>query len=145
MTKTDFYFEGAKMWDAILLNDEADMDRRKGEPGTHKKQSRFRCVRHSAHHRTQLTLIGILRAMEGCQTTLVLITNQIGSSNDTFTSRIQVSLYYPEFKEEERGKLWKIWIDKVRKEWKDIMRVPIETWIARNEGSRSVESERVGS
>ena len=65
--------------------------------------------------------------MESCQSTLFLTTNRIGSFDDAFISRIHISLYYPEFKEEERRKVWKIFFDKLSKERKDIMQVPIET------------------
>ena len=131
-TKIDFYFKGAKLWVAILLNDEVDKYGKKGGPSPYKNQSRLRCFRHSAHNHTKLTLIGILRAMESCQTTLVLITNRTSFLDDISIFRIYVSLYYPEFKEEQRGKVGKIFLDKVRKERKDIMRVPTETWIIRN-------------
>ena len=81
--------------------------------------------------------------MESCQSTLFLTTNRIGSFDDAFISRIHISLYYPEFKEEERRKVRKIFFDKLSKERKDIMRVPIETkGLQVIQGSQSVELER---
>ena len=77
-------------------------------------------------------LTGILRAMESCRTILDLITNRAGLFDDILIFRIFVSLCYPEFKQEQRGKVWKIFLEKVRNEREDIMRVPIETSITRN-------------
>ena len=65
--------------------------------------------------------------MEYCQSILFLTTNRVGSFDDAFVSRIHVSLYYPDFSEEDRRKVWKVFFEKLRRDRGDIMRVPIET------------------
>ena len=77
-------------------------------------------------------LTGILRAVDSCRTTLVLITKRVGLFDDILIVRIYVSLSYPEFKEEQHGKVWKIFSDKSEKGTKRHHAVPIKTWITHN-------------
>ena len=65
--------------------------------------------------------------MENCQSILFLTTNRIGSFDDAFVSRIHVSLYYHDFSEDDRIKVWMIFFDKLRKDRKNIMDIPPET------------------
>ncbi|KAL8827476.1 MAG: hypothetical protein Q9170_007000 [Blastenia crenularia] len=108
----NFYFDRAKLWDAIILIDEADiyMERREVQDLT----------------RNSL-VSSFLRAMENCQSILFLTTNRVGAFDDAFISRIHVTLYYPDFSEDDRKKVWRNFFDKLIKERGDIMRVPIDT------------------
>lgn len=65
--------------------------------------------------------------MENCQSILFLTTNRVGAFDDAFISRIHISLYYPDFTEEDRKQVWKTFFDKLEDERGDIMRVPIGT------------------
>lgn len=65
--------------------------------------------------------------MERCRSILFLTTNRIGSFDDAFISRIHITIYYPDFTDEQREKVWKIFFDKLIKDRGDIMRVPIDT------------------
>ncbi|MCJ1458205.1 hypothetical protein MMC28_008576 [Mycoblastus sanguinarius] len=106
------FFKRAERWDAILLIDKADifMERRENQD----------------LDRNSL-VSGFLRAMESCKSILFLTTNRVGSFDDAFISRIHVSLYYPDFTELDRKKVWQMFFDKLIRERGDIMRVPIET------------------
>ncbi|KAL8859320.1 MAG: hypothetical protein Q9178_004258 [Gyalolechia marmorata] len=106
------HFERAKLWDAIILIDEADiyMERRETTDLT----------------RNSL-VSSFLRAMENCQSILFLTTNRVGAFDDAFISRIHISLYYPDFSEEDRRKVWRNFFDKLSKDRGDIIRVPIDT------------------
>ena len=72
-------------------------------------------------------ITAFLRALETCQSTLFLTTNRIGSFDDAFISRIHISLYYPDFSEKDRKKIWWNYFEKLSKERGDVMRVPIDT------------------
>ena len=65
--------------------------------------------------------------MENCQSILFLTTNRIGSFDDAFVSRIHVSLYYREFSEDDRCKVWKNFFDKLARDRKNIIQIPAET------------------
>lgn len=65
--------------------------------------------------------------MESCQSILFLTTNRVGSFDDAFVSRIHVSLYYRDFTEEDRRKVWTTFFNKLAKDRKNAMHVPVET------------------
>lgn len=65
--------------------------------------------------------------MENCQSILFLTTNRVGSFDDAFVSRIHISLYYHDFTEEDRCKVWTTFFNKLAKDRKDVMHVPVET------------------
>ena len=65
--------------------------------------------------------------MENCQSILFLTTNRIGSFDDAFVSRIHISLYYGEFTEDDRRKIWNIFFDKLARDRKNVMQIPAET------------------
>ena len=65
--------------------------------------------------------------MENCQGILFLTTNRIGSFDDAFVSRIHISLYYRDFTEDDRLKVWKTFFDKLARDRKNVMDVPAET------------------
>ncbi|OLN96128.1 ATPase family AAA domain-containing protein 3B 1 [Colletotrichum chlorophyti] len=104
-------FKRAMSWGAVLLIDEADifMERR----------STSDLARNSL-------VAGFLRALEFYDGILFLTTNRVGSFDDAFISRIHVQLYYPDFTDEERQKVWKTFIDKLGRERGDTLRLTID-------------------
>ena len=65
--------------------------------------------------------------MENRQSILFLTTNRVGAFEDAFISRIHISLYYPDFSEDDRKKVWRNFFDKLIKDRGDIIRIPIDT------------------
>jgi SpoVK/Ycf46/Vps4 family AAA+-type ATPase len=104
------HFKRAKNWGAVLLIDEADvfMERR----------STTDLVRNGL-------VAGFLRALEYYDGILFLTTNRVGLFDDAFISRIHVQMYYPDFSDEEREKVWKTFIAKLHKERAGYLRVHI--------------------
>ena len=82
---------------------------------------------HKNHQNTYNLSIGFLRAMESCQSILFLTTNRVGSFDDAFVSRIHVSLYYRDFTQDDRRKVWTVFFNKLAKDRKNAMHVPVET------------------
>ncbi|EFQ27428.1 ATPase [Colletotrichum graminicola M1.001] len=104
-------FKRAMSWGAVLLIDEADvfMERR------------------TTSDLTRNSLVaGFLRALEFYDGILFLTTNRVGSFDDAFISRIHVQLYYPDFTDDERQRVWKTFIDKLGRERGDTMRMTID-------------------
>ncbi|KAI8263968.1 hypothetical protein K4K58_012585 [Colletotrichum sp. SAR11_239] len=104
-------FKRAMNWGAVLLIDEADvfMERR------------------STSDLTRNSLVaGFLRALEFYDGILFLTTNRVGSFDDAFISRIHIQLYYPDFSDDERQKVWKTFIDKLAREKGETMRLTID-------------------
>ncbi|KAG8525529.1 uncharacterized protein KY384_009173 [Bacidia gigantensis] len=123
-------FERAKRWNAILLLDEADIYMEARERLDLARNSLVSGIHSLPEYITITSLTrgsAFLRAMEQCQSLLFLTTNRVGSFDDAFISRIHVSLYYPDFSDEERKKVWKMLFDKLARDRGDIMRVPIDT------------------
>lgn len=71
-------------------------------------------------------MLGFLRALEFYDGILFLTTNRVGSFDDAFISRIHVQLYYPDFTDDERQRVWKTFIDKLSRERGDTMRLTID-------------------
>ncbi|KAK6206838.1 P-loop containing nucleoside triphosphate hydrolase (ATPase) [Colletotrichum tabaci] len=104
-------FKRAMSWGAVLLIDEADvfMERR------------------TTSDLTRNSLVaGFLRALEFYDGILFLTTNRVGSFDDAFISRIHVQLYYPDFTDDERQRVWQTFIDKLGRERGDTMRMTID-------------------
>ncbi|KAH9227104.1 hypothetical protein K456DRAFT_1902670 [Colletotrichum gloeosporioides 23] len=104
-------FKRAMNWGAVLLIDEADvfMERR------------------STSDLTRNSLVaGFLRALEFYDGILFLTTNRVGSFDDAFISRIHIQLYYPDFSDDERQKVWKTFIDKLAREKGETMRLTMD-------------------
>ncbi|KAL0939826.1 P-loop containing nucleoside triphosphate hydrolase (ATPase) [Colletotrichum truncatum] len=104
-------FKRAMKWGAVLLIDEADvfMERR------------------TTSDLTRNSLVaGFLRALEFYDGILFLTTNRVGSFDDAFISRIHIQLYYPDFTDDERQRVWKTFIDKLAKDRGDTMRLTID-------------------
>lgn len=68
---------------------------------------------------------GFLRALEFYEGILFLTTNRVGSFDDAFISRVHIKLYYPDFGEIERQKVWDTFVKKLTTERGDYMRVTI--------------------
>ncbi|EQB48870.1 hypothetical protein CGLO_11851 [Colletotrichum gloeosporioides Cg-14] len=104
-------FKRAMNWGAVLLIDEADvfMERR------------------TTSDLTRNSLVaGFLRALEFYDGILFLTTNRVGSFDDAFISRIHIQLYYPDFSDEERQRVWKTFIDKLARERGETIRLTID-------------------
>jgi hypothetical protein len=69
---------------------------------------------------------GFLRALEFYDGILFLTTNRVGSFDDAFISRIHVPMYYPDFDDEQRRKVWQTFIDKLARERGGTMRLNID-------------------
>lgn len=59
-------------------------------------------------------LIGFLRAIEFYDGLLFLTTNRVGAFDDAFISRVHIQLYYRDFTDSERQKIWKTFLDKLQ-------------------------------
>lgn len=70
-------------------------------------------------------LEGFLRALEFYEGILFLTTNRVGAFDDAFISRVHIKLYYPDFSETERQRVWDTFVKKLAKERGDYMRVTI--------------------
>lgn len=80
-------------------------------------------------HRNQCLLklrSGFLRALEFYDGILFLTTNRVGSFDDAFISRIHVQLFYPDFTDDERQRVWMTFVHKLAKERQDYMRVSMD-------------------
>jgi SpoVK/Ycf46/Vps4 family AAA+-type ATPase len=104
------YFKRAKSWGAILLIDEADVFM--------ERPSTTDLVRNGL-------VAGFLRALEYYDGILFLTTNRVGLFDDAFISRIHIHIYYPDFSDEDRKKIWQTFIDKLHKERTGHLRVHI--------------------
>ncbi|KAJ5013558.1 hypothetical protein K4K57_002569 [Colletotrichum sp. SAR 10_99] len=104
-------FKRAMKWGAVLLIDEADvfMERR------------------TTSDLTRNSLVaGFLRALEFYDGILFLTTNRVGSFDDAFVSRIHIQLYYPDFSDDERQRVWKTFVDKLARERGETIRLTID-------------------
>jgi SpoVK/Ycf46/Vps4 family AAA+-type ATPase len=104
-------FQTASSWGAVLLIDEADV---------------FMERRSTNDLKRNVLVAGFLRALEFYDGILFLTTNRVGSFDDAFISRIHVKLYYPEFTDQERQRVWKTFIDKLQRDRGSSIRVSID-------------------
>ncbi|KAH7134106.1 hypothetical protein EDB81DRAFT_803177 [Dactylonectria macrodidyma] len=104
-------FKTARSWGAVLLIDEADV---------------FMEQRTTADLVRNGLVAAFLRELENYDGILFLTTNRVGAFDDAFISRVHVQLYYPEFTDEQRQKVWKTFIDKLAREKSDTMRLNID-------------------
>lgn len=91
-------FSLANKWDCILLLDEADV---------------FLAERTKEDFKRNGLVAVFLRLMEYYSGILFLTTNRVGDFDEAFTSRIHVSLYYPELNEKKTVKVFKINMDMI--------------------------------
>jgi SpoVK/Ycf46/Vps4 family AAA+-type ATPase len=106
------WFKVAKRWGAILLLDEADI------------YMEYRQI-HDLNRNNMVA--SFLRALEFYEGILFLTTNRIGTFDEAFLSRINLSIYYPDFTDEQREKIWNNYFDKIEKEAGDDIHVPYST------------------
>ncbi|KAL1847379.1 hypothetical protein Daus18300_013964 [Diaporthe australafricana] len=104
------HFKTATSWGAVLLIDEADV---------------FMERRGSADLARNSLVAGFLRALEFYEGILFLTTNRVGAFDDAFISRVHIKLYYPDFSEIERQRVWETFVKKLANERGDYMRVTI--------------------
>jgi SpoVK/Ycf46/Vps4 family AAA+-type ATPase len=106
------WFRKARRWEAIMLLDEADV------------YMEYRQI----HDLSRNNLVaGFLRAIEYYDGVLFLTTNRIGTFDEAFLSRINVSLYYEKFSEKDRRKIWYNYFDKLERERGNEICVPYGT------------------
>ncbi|EHK97884.1 hypothetical protein M7I_6382 [Glarea lozoyensis 74030] len=104
-------FKTASSWGAVLLIDEADV---------------FMERRSTNDLNRNVLVAGFLRALEFYDGILFLTTNRVGAFDDAFISRIHVKLYYPEFTDSERQRVWQTFIDKLARDRGQSIRVSID-------------------
>ncbi|KAK2601174.1 hypothetical protein N8I77_010642 [Diaporthe amygdali] len=105
------HFKTATSWGAVLLIDEADV---------------FMERRGSADLVRNSLVAGFLRALEFYEGILFLTTNRVGAFDDAFISRVHIKLYYPDFGDTERQKVWNTFVKKLSRERENYMRVTID-------------------
>ncbi|KAH7139865.1 hypothetical protein B0J13DRAFT_505202 [Dactylonectria estremocensis] len=106
------WFKVAEKWGAIMLIDEADI---------YMEQRQVQDI-----ERNHL-VAGFLRALEYFKGILFLTTNRVGTFDEAFISRIQVQLYYPEFQDDDRDKVWDTFFQKLEEDRETTMRIPQAT------------------
>ncbi|KAL1630633.1 hypothetical protein SLS54_000504 [Diplodia seriata] len=97
-------FALASKWDCILLLDEADV---------------FLAQRTKEDFKRNGLVAAFLRVMEYYAGILFLTTNRVGDFDEAFTSRIHISLYYPELNEEKTVEVFTINMDMIQKRFND--------------------------
>jgi SpoVK/Ycf46/Vps4 family AAA+-type ATPase len=102
------WFKLAENWGAIMLIDEADI---------YMEQRQVQDV-----ERNHL-VAGFLHALEYYKGILFLTTNRVGTFDEAFISRIHVQIYYPEFEDEQRAKIWDNVFEKLEEERETTMRI----------------------
>lgn len=123
------HFKTARSWGAVLLIDEADvfMERRSTADLNRNSLVAGKSRSFSLYGAILIhTPLGFLRALEFYDGILFLTTNRVGSFDDAFISRIHVQLYYPDFDDESRQKVWQTFIDKLDRERGDYIRLNID-------------------
>ncbi|CAI6334350.1 unnamed protein product [Periconia digitata] len=101
-------FSLANKWDCILLLDEADV---------------FLAERTKEDFKRNGLVAVFLRLMEYYSGILFLTTNRVGDFDEAFTSRIHVSLFYPELNEDKTVKVFKINMDMIEERFRRKQRV----------------------
>lgn len=102
------FFKYAKAWNAILLIDEADI---------------FMEHRRVQDIERNSLVAAFLRAMEYYQGILFLTTNRVGSFDEAFISRINLTIYYPPFSDKARTEVWESFFQKLEREREGEIRV----------------------
>ncbi|RAL14096.1 ATP-binding protein [Aspergillus homomorphus CBS 101889] len=94
--KVEHYLESAlhlgKIWDCVVLLDEADV---------------FLQERTLADLQRNALVSVFLRVLEYYDGILILTSNRVGTFDEAFKSRIQVSLHYPNLTRAQRYKIWR--------------------------------------
>ncbi|KAK8063334.1 hypothetical protein PG996_007986 [Apiospora saccharicola] len=100
----DLNFTLANRWDCILLLDEADV---------------FLAQRNKEDFQRNGLVAVFLRVLEYYAGVLFLTTNRIGDFDEAFTSRIHISLYYPELDCEKTIQVFNINIEMIEERFND--------------------------
>lgn len=95
------WFSIARLWDAVLLIDEADIY--------------FESRENQDLERNNL-VASFLRVIEYYDGILFLTTNRIGTSDEAVWSRIHATIYYDDFTDDQRQKIWNTYFDKLSEE-----------------------------
>lgn len=106
------WFKLARSWNAIMLIDEADiyMEHRKVQD----------LVRNNL-------VAAFLRAMEYYKGILFLTTNRVGTFDEAFISRINITIYYRSFSHGQRMEVWETFFNKLEREREETMRIHLQT------------------
>ncbi|GME40379.1 hypothetical protein BDV95DRAFT_572261 [Neofusicoccum parvum] len=106
------WFKRARSWNAIMLIDEADiyMEHRKVQD----------LVRNNL-------VAAFLRAMEYYKGILFLTTNRVGTFDEAFISRINITIYYRSFSHGQRMEVWETFFNKLEREREETMRIHLQT------------------
>ncbi|KAI1854569.1 hypothetical protein JX265_007560 [Neoarthrinium moseri] len=123
-------FKTAKSWGAVLLIDEADVFM---EQRTSENLIRNTLVAGNpnmipiSEPGVALTIIypAFLRALEYYNGILFLTTNRVGIFDDAFISRVHLQLYYSDFDDNQRQKIWKTFMDRLDHERRSSIRLTI--------------------
>lgn len=120
------WFKLAARWNAVLLIDEADI------------YMEHRSVQDIARNSL---VAGFLRALEYFKGVLFLTTNRVGHFDEAFISRINMTIYYRPFNEQQRRELWESYFRKLQKEREDRMRIHLNTrdYVEESEDLRKLE------
>lgn len=107
-----YWFKLAENWGAIILIDEADIYMEQREAQDVKRNH---------------LVAGFLRALEYFKGILFLTTNRVGIFDEAFLSRIQVQIYYDDFGDDDRDKIWNTFFEKLEEDRETTMRIPQAT------------------
>lgn len=102
----------AESWGAIMLIDEADI---------YMEERQVQDVK-----RNHL-VAAFIRALEYFKGILFLTTNRVGIFDEAFISRIHIQIYYAEFQDEDRVKVWDTFFEKLEDERETTMRIQQST------------------
>jgi AAA+ superfamily predicted ATPase len=98
------YLESAlhlgKIWDCVVLLDEADV---------------FLQERNLSDLQRNALVTVFLRVLEYYDGILILTSNRVGTLDEAFKSRIQVSLHYPNLSRPQRHKIWRNFINRFKR------------------------------
>jgi SpoVK/Ycf46/Vps4 family AAA+-type ATPase len=93
-------FDLGKAWGCVVLLDEADIF----------------LEERSLHDLSRNALVSVfLRALEYYDGILILTTNRVGTFDEAFKSRIQLSLHYERLSETQRGKVWENFLNRLER------------------------------
>ncbi|KAI4673644.1 uncharacterized protein J4E88_008700 [Alternaria novae-zelandiae] len=93
------HFTLASRWDCVMLLDEADV---------------FLAKRMLEDLQRNSIVSVFLRMLEYYKGLLFLTTNRVGTFDEAFTSRVHISLFYPDFDKETTLKVWRTFIDQTK-------------------------------
>lgn len=102
------WFNIARLWNAVLLIDEADIYFEKRETQDLARNN---------------LVASFLRAIEYYDGILFLTTNRIGTSDEAVWSRIHATIYYDDFTDDQRQKIWNTYFKKLKQERGNEIRV----------------------